>query len=67
MNKNVTDLRNSDLEIPKRFVKPYIIKKDNTKSEKLPNRKQFQIIRKKVFILTDKWLIMLLHKTVQLH
>ena len=37
MNQNVTDLRNSDFEIPKRFLKPYIIKEDKTKSEKLSN------------------------------
>lgn len=37
MSKNVTNLRNSDFEIPKRFLKLHIIKEDKTKSEKLSN------------------------------
>ena len=48
MDKNVTDLRNSDFDIPKRFVKPYTIKEDKTKSEKWPNHKQFRIYEKSI-------------------
>lgn len=37
MNQNVTDLRNSDFEILKRFLKLHVIKEDKIKSEKLCN------------------------------
>ena len=48
MDKDVTDLRNSDFDIPKRFVKPYIIKEDKIKSENWTNHKQFRIYEKSI-------------------